>query len=172
MSSQESCKGFGMIADLDIYRAAYILVKEYGVEQAPLMAAKRAEAMLTLGDVDGQRTWKAVLRGVQELTRTERGPQRTAQGHCSTRVRYNCGLVSRPSRPLPSGSRDPPRRGPRQERRSVPAPARHRHHDASRQGAIPDDGRVRRVRARDHPGKGECRARASSGIWKAPWPSG
>ena len=60
--------------DLDIYRAANILVKEYGVEQAPLMAAKRADAMLELGDVDGQRTWKAVLRAVQELTRTERGP--------------------------------------------------------------------------------------------------
>ncbi len=28
-----------MIAELDIYRAANILVKEYGAEQAPLMAA-------------------------------------------------------------------------------------------------------------------------------------
>ena len=63
-----------MTAELDIYRAANILVKEYGVEQAPLMAAKRVDAMLALGDVDGQRMWKAVLRAVQELTRTERGP--------------------------------------------------------------------------------------------------
>jgi hypothetical protein len=63
-----------MTNDLDIYRAANILMKEYGVEQAPLMAAKRAEAMLELGDVDGQRMWKAVLRAVQELTRIERGP--------------------------------------------------------------------------------------------------
>jgi len=43
------------LAALDICRAANILVKEYGVEQAPLMAAKRADAMLELGDVDGQR---------------------------------------------------------------------------------------------------------------------
>jgi hypothetical protein len=38
---------------LDIYRAAQVLVKEYGPEQAPLMAAKRADALLDLGDVDG-----------------------------------------------------------------------------------------------------------------------
>ena len=63
-----------MTAELDIYRAANILVKEYGAEQTPLMAAKRADALLDLGDVEGQRVWKAVLRAVQELTRTERGP--------------------------------------------------------------------------------------------------
>jgi hypothetical protein len=63
-----------MIADLDIYRAANILVKEYGVEQAPLMAAKRADAMLEVGDAEGQRVWTAVLRAVLDLTRTERGP--------------------------------------------------------------------------------------------------
>jgi hypothetical protein len=63
-----------MTSDLDIYRAANILVKEYGLEQAPLMVAKRADAMLELGDADGQRTWKAVLRAVHQLTRTERGP--------------------------------------------------------------------------------------------------
>jgi hypothetical protein len=63
-----------MTNDLDIYRAANILVKEYGIEQAPLMAAKRADAMLELGDVDGQRVWKAVLRAVEELIKTEREP--------------------------------------------------------------------------------------------------
>ncbi len=75
MSSEgiDESKSFGMIAELDIYRAANILVKEYGAEQAPLMAAKRADALLELGDIEGQRTWKAVLRAVQELMRTERG---------------------------------------------------------------------------------------------------
>jgi hypothetical protein len=29
-------------------------------------------ALLDLGDVDGQRVWKAVLRAVEELIRTER----------------------------------------------------------------------------------------------------
>jgi hypothetical protein len=63
-----------MTTDLDIYRAANILAKEYGADKAPLLAAKRADAMLALGDVDGLRTWKAVLRAVQEITRTEHGP--------------------------------------------------------------------------------------------------
>jgi hypothetical protein len=36
------------------------------------MAAKRADALLSLGDIDGQRVWKAVLRAVQELIRRER----------------------------------------------------------------------------------------------------
>jgi hypothetical protein len=61
-----------MTAEIDIYRTANILVKEYGTEQAPLMAAKRADALLSLGDIDGQRVWKAVLRAVQELIGRER----------------------------------------------------------------------------------------------------
>jgi hypothetical protein len=63
-----------MVVELHIYRAAKIFVKKYGADLAPLMAAKRADAMLELGDVDGQRVWKTVLRAVLELTRTERGP--------------------------------------------------------------------------------------------------
>ena len=62
-----------MTAPLDIYRAANILVKEYGAEQAPLMAAKRADALLDIGDVEGQQVWKGVLRAVHEIMRTERG---------------------------------------------------------------------------------------------------
>jgi hypothetical protein len=38
------------------------------------MAAKRADALLELGDIDGQRVWKGVLRAVQELIRAERRP--------------------------------------------------------------------------------------------------
>jgi hypothetical protein len=60
-----------MTSEFDIYRTANIL-KEYGLEQAPLMAAKRADALLDLGDVDGQRVWKDVLRAVQELIRRDR----------------------------------------------------------------------------------------------------
>ena len=63
-----------MTSELDIYRTANILVKEYGLEQAPLIAAKRADALLDLGDMDGQRVWKNVLWAVQELIRRERRP--------------------------------------------------------------------------------------------------
>jgi hypothetical protein len=48
-----------MTSDLDIYRTASIIVKECDPEQAPLMAAKRADALLDAEDVDGQRVWRA-----------------------------------------------------------------------------------------------------------------
>jgi hypothetical protein len=63
-----------MTSTVDIYRAANILVKEYGAVQAPLMAARRADTMLELGDVNGLVTWKAILRAVRELLRTRRRP--------------------------------------------------------------------------------------------------
>jgi hypothetical protein len=58
-----------MVVDLDIYRAAKILVKKCGADPAPFMARKRADAMLEFGGTEGQRVWTAVLRAVQELTR-------------------------------------------------------------------------------------------------------
>jgi hypothetical protein len=57
---------------LDIYRAANVLVQQYGAEDAALMAAKRIDALLALGDVDGQLVWKGVLRAVRDLARTDR----------------------------------------------------------------------------------------------------
>jgi hypothetical protein len=44
-----------LTAELDIYRAAKILVKEYGAEQAPLMAAKRAFPMPPSTALPGRR---------------------------------------------------------------------------------------------------------------------
>jgi hypothetical protein len=60
-----------MTADLDIWRAANVLVKEYG-DEAPLLAARRCDALLANGDADGERVWKSILRAVEELRRTER----------------------------------------------------------------------------------------------------
>jgi hypothetical protein len=57
---------------LDIFRTANILVQQYGPEEALLMAAKRCDALLELGDVDGQRVLKGVLRAVEDLVRVER----------------------------------------------------------------------------------------------------
>jgi hypothetical protein len=56
----------------EIYRVAGILVREYGAEQAPLMAARRCEALLTIGDVGEMMIWKGVLRAVLEIVRAER----------------------------------------------------------------------------------------------------
>ena len=40
-----------MIPDLDIYRAATVIIKRYG-EDAPIHAAMRADAMLEAGDLE------------------------------------------------------------------------------------------------------------------------
>jgi hypothetical protein len=57
---------------LDIYRAANVLVQQHGAEDAALMAAMRIDALLALGDVDGQLVWQGVLRAVRDLARTDR----------------------------------------------------------------------------------------------------
>ena len=44
-----------MVSDLDIYRAANLLVTQHG-QDAPIQAAMRADAMLEAGDLDGYRT--------------------------------------------------------------------------------------------------------------------
>jgi len=56
----------------DIYLTANALAKEYGPNEAPLIATKRANALLDSGDVDGQRVWKGVLRAIQKLIRRDR----------------------------------------------------------------------------------------------------
>ena len=55
-----------MTSDLDIYRAAKLLVEEHG-EEAPIEAALSATAMLEKGDLDGYAIWKRILLAVKEL---------------------------------------------------------------------------------------------------------
>ncbi len=61
-----------MIPDLDIYRAANVIIKQYGPD-APIHAAMRADAMLEVGDLDGAAVWKRILRAVEELQRATPG---------------------------------------------------------------------------------------------------
>ncbi len=61
-----------MITDLDIYRAASVIIKQYG-EDARVHAAMRADAMLEKGDLDGYAVWKRILRVVRELDGTAPG---------------------------------------------------------------------------------------------------
>jgi hypothetical protein len=58
-----------MIDDLDILRAANILIQRRGADAA-IEAARRAEGMLEVGDMDGYAIWKRILSAVAELTRT------------------------------------------------------------------------------------------------------
>ncbi len=55
-----------MIPDIDIYRSANVIIKQYG-QDAPIHAAIRADAMLEVGDLDGYAVWKRILRAVGEL---------------------------------------------------------------------------------------------------------
>ncbi len=55
-----------MIADLDIYRTANILVNQHG-QDAPVEATRRADAMLEKGAVDGYAVWRRILRAIGEL---------------------------------------------------------------------------------------------------------
>ena len=57
-----------MISDIDIWRAAQLLVKRYGTDAA-LQAGMRADRLLAAGDVDGAATWRAILRAIEELQR-------------------------------------------------------------------------------------------------------
>ncbi len=59
-----------MIPDLDIYRAAQVLVKQHG-EDAPIEAAMRADATLEAGDPDGYAMWKRIRRLIEALQGTE-----------------------------------------------------------------------------------------------------
>ena len=61
-----------MIPDLDIYRAANMIVKQHAPD-APIHAAMRADAMLDKGNLDGYAVWRRILRAVEALRRVESG---------------------------------------------------------------------------------------------------
>ena len=55
-----------MIPELDIWRAATLLIQQHGGE-AEIVAAQRADLMLERGDLDGQQLWMRIGRTVAEL---------------------------------------------------------------------------------------------------------
>ena len=59
--------------DIDVWRAANILLKQHG-ENAALTAAQRADELLAQGDIEGQIVWKQITAAVSELQRKERRP--------------------------------------------------------------------------------------------------
>ncbi len=64
------------IADLDIWRAANLLIQRHGGPDAAIVAAQRADECLASGDAEGQHVWLksgailpiAVQRGVAKVT--------------------------------------------------------------------------------------------------------
>jgi hypothetical protein len=58
-----------MIDNLDIYRAANLLVERHGPDVA-IGAACRADELLVGGNTEGYAVWKRILAAVAEITRT------------------------------------------------------------------------------------------------------
>ena len=61
-----------MTSDLDIYRAANVIIERYG-KDALIHSTKRASAMLDKGDLDAYAAWKRILRAIEELQKA--GPK-------------------------------------------------------------------------------------------------
>jgi triphosphoribosyl-dephospho-CoA synthetase len=59
-----------MTEDIDIWRAAHLLLKRHGADAA-IVAAQRADELLAQGDLDGQSIWKRIVNAVRELQRTK-----------------------------------------------------------------------------------------------------
>ena len=64
------------IVDIDIWRAADLLVKQHGGDAA-IVAAQRSDELLDAGDVEGQVVWKRIVGAVNELQRCVRHPDDT-----------------------------------------------------------------------------------------------
>ncbi len=57
-----------MISDLDLWRAAQVMVKRYG-DGAATEAAMRADEFLDQGNRVGQRLWMRIMQAIEELQR-------------------------------------------------------------------------------------------------------
>jgi hypothetical protein len=67
-----------MATDLDIYRAAAVMARQFGSDAAR-EAAVRARSMGEKNDLEGQRIWERIARAVQELRNVERPADQTLQ---------------------------------------------------------------------------------------------
>ncbi len=66
------------IDDIDIYRAAKLLIEKHG-DEAAVITIKRATKMLDDGDVDGYAVWKRILQAIEQLESTKPGPDDLVQ---------------------------------------------------------------------------------------------
>ena len=61
-----------MIAEIDIYRSAKLLIDQHG-DEASIEAAMRADEFLDQGNMDGQRVWMRIMQDIEELQREWQG---------------------------------------------------------------------------------------------------
>ena len=60
-----------MTSDLDIYRSANELIKQFG-DAADIEAAMRADELMDAGDMEGEAVWLRIGRAIEELLSVER----------------------------------------------------------------------------------------------------
>ncbi len=60
-----------MTSDLDIYRSANKLIEQHG-EDAPILAAMRADELMETGDMEGRAVWLRIVKAIEELLSEER----------------------------------------------------------------------------------------------------
>ena len=60
-----------MTSDLDIYRSSNELIKQHG-EDAPILAAMRADELMEAGDMEGEAVWLRIVKAIEELLSEER----------------------------------------------------------------------------------------------------
>ncbi len=60
-----------MTSDLDIYRSANELIEQHG-EDAPILAAMRADELMETGDMEGRAVWLRIVKAIEELLSEER----------------------------------------------------------------------------------------------------
>ncbi len=64
-------EGQKVISDLDTYRAANELIKQFG-DAADIEAAMRADECLATGDMEGEAVWLRIVKAIEELMSKER----------------------------------------------------------------------------------------------------
>ena len=57
-----------IILDIDVYRAAKLLIDQHG-DEAVLHAVGRADFLLEEGDFEGAAVWRTILGAIKELQR-------------------------------------------------------------------------------------------------------
>ncbi len=60
-----------MTSNLDIYRAAHLLIKRHG-DDAPIEAAMGADELMEAGDIKGEAVWLRIVKAIAELLSEER----------------------------------------------------------------------------------------------------
>jgi hypothetical protein len=62
-----------MVSDLDVWRAANLLVKQHNAD-AEVAAARRIDVLVDAGDRDGEMVWRRIRRAIVELQAAPAGP--------------------------------------------------------------------------------------------------